>query len=78
MLALNWKGLSFVPAQVRSDFVDKVVKPLRTLASTTIDRGAILKGIFLPGTIGGFVQAAYERHLSAPPPCSTFPTNRAS
>src|SRR5215208_3758293 len=47
MLGLRWGMLNFDPAtQVSADFVERVVKPIRNLASTTIDAGAIFGGVF--------------------------------
>ncbi|HEX6529329.1 MAG TPA: patatin-like phospholipase family protein, partial [Burkholderiales bacterium] len=62
-LALAWRELSFDPARVQADFVPKVVAPLRSLASETIDADAIIGGIFLPGTISERIAAAYQKHL---------------
>jgi NTE family protein len=39
------------------------VQPIRALASKTIDEGAILGGILLPGTISDKVTEAYRKHL---------------
>jgi NTE family protein len=63
VLALAWPRLSFDVAKLQNDFVPNVVSPLRALASRTLDRNAILGGIFLPGTIGEHVAAAYDEHL---------------
>jgi NTE family protein len=62
-LALHWGKLSFDPAKVRSDFEPHVVKPIRALARHTLDVRSVLGGIFLPGTIGEKVAAAYAKHL---------------
>lgn len=59
-LALAWNDLAVGGMQTLQD---KVVAPLRRLASTTIDERSIAGGIFLPGTIGEYVAAAYKRHL---------------
>ena len=42
-------------------FEPEVVEPIRALASKTIDQGAIVGGIFLPGTISDKVIAAYRQ-----------------
>ncbi|HEX8401992.1 MAG TPA: patatin-like phospholipase family protein [Allosphingosinicella sp.] len=44
-------------------FVDHVVTPIRDLADRTLDAGAIMGGIFLPGTIGDRIADAYDDHL---------------
>ena len=46
-----------------ASFQEHVVGPLRHLAGQTIDAKAIIGGIFLPGTVGEKVAAAYDRHL---------------
>jgi NTE family protein len=64
VLAAAWSELEHVPARVQQDLVPKVVAPIRKLASTTIDRGAILTGGLLPVvTAGDRIRAAYEKHL---------------
>lgn len=60
VLALSWHHLATGGIQA---FQDKVVSPLRRLATTTIDERSIAGGIFLPGTIADHVAAAYKRHL---------------
>ena len=63
VLALKWPKLSFDAARLQIDFVSEVVNPIRTLASETIDREAIVLGLVLPGRVSDRVVAAYERHL---------------
>ena len=62
-LGLKWSGLSFDPALTTVDFVPEVVEPIRSIARHTIDRKAVLKGIFLPGSIENRVAKAYRKHL---------------
>src|SRR5690606_7304124 len=59
-LALAWSELA---AGGMAAFEARVVRPLRRLASTTIDERSIASGILLPGTIGDYVAAAYARHI---------------
>jgi NTE family protein len=63
LLGLKWHKLSFDPSRLQSDFVAEVVRPIRALASETIDAEAILLGIVLPGRVAGRVEAAYAQHL---------------
>ncbi|HEY0836998.1 MAG TPA: patatin-like phospholipase family protein [Azospirillum sp.] len=63
MLALRWRRLSFVPANVRTDFEALVVAPLRELASRTLDANAVIGGIFLPGTIAEHIARNYDDAL---------------
>lgn len=62
MLGLRWASLGFENC-VAARFETEVVAPIRKLASTTIDRGAILGGIFLPGTVADRVRNAYRKRL---------------
>ena len=61
VLALFWTQLKFQNG-VASNF-NIVVGKLRAMASTTIDMGAIIGGILLPGTISDRVAAAYDNVL---------------
>ena len=63
LLGLKWRELSFRPADLKSDFVPKVVEPLRELAGETIDEEAFILGHLLPGRVNDRVAAAYERTL---------------
>ena len=63
VLGMNWSKLSFDTAGVGQQFLQQVVTPVRALASKTIDEGAILSGIFTPGTISDKVVKAYRTHL---------------
>lgn len=63
VLALKWHRLGFDPARLQRDFVPEIVTPIRNLAGETIDRGAIVLGVALPGRVSDRVAAAYEEHL---------------
>jgi NTE family protein len=63
LLGLKWSRLSFDPARVGQDFVAELVKPIRALASTTIDIPSILSGLILPGRVSDRIKTAYEEHL---------------
>ena len=58
VLALAWPKLV-----VGGSFADLVAKPVMRLASRTIDRGAIIGGVILPGTISERVADAYDDEL---------------
>ncbi|ABD87350.1 patatin-like phospholipase family protein [Rhodopseudomonas palustris] len=62
-LGLQWSQLSFAPGTVQSEFVPKVVTPLRALASTTIDIPAVILGLLLPGGVAGRIAKAYDSAL---------------
>jgi NTE family protein len=63
VLGLKWQGLAFDGQGVSGAFEQEIVQPIRTLASKTIDEGAILGGILLPGTISDKVTEAYRKYL---------------
>lgn len=63
VLGLKWSALEFDANGVAQNLPQVFVDPLRTFAATTVDLWAILGGIFLPGTIGDRVAAAYRKHL---------------
>src|SRR5579872_2369788 len=47
VLGMNWRDLGFAPGVESSRFQTLVVAPMRKMAGTTIDEGAIFGGIFL-------------------------------
>jgi NTE family protein len=63
VLGLKWNKLSFDSSRLESDFVPEVVRPIRALASETIDAEAIVLGVVLPGRVSDRVEAAYAQHL---------------
>jgi NTE family protein len=64
MLGLQWDILRFDPETgVSPEFVERVVMPIRGLAATTIDAGAIFGGVFGPGTVSDRIIDAYREHL---------------
>ena len=62
VLALNWPKLRYDDG-VASNLEDVFVKPIRNLASKTIDKGAVFKGILLPGTISDRIAGSYRDHV---------------
>lgn len=63
VLALAWPKLSFGKEPGAADFVRLVVEPIRELADRTLDAGAIIGGIALPGTIADRIASEYREHL---------------
>lgn len=59
VLGHHWGQLAFVN-DVATRFREELVDPIRGMADHTIDVGDIVKGIFLPGTIGDRVVATYN------------------
>jgi NTE family protein len=62
VLGHRWTKLAFVN-DVATKFNEEVVATLRAMATETIDVGDVLKGIFLPGTIGDKIVASYDQLL---------------
>jgi NTE family protein len=62
VLAMNWEQLRY-DDDVATNLDEQLVQPIRGLASKTIDKGAVFKGILLPGTISDRVAGAYREHL---------------
>lgn len=60
-LALAWKDLDFRDGVARR--FDAFVDHVRAMADTTVDVGAVIGGILLPGTISDRVAQAYDRVL---------------
>lgn len=59
VLAMQWAELRQSP----DTFQILVADPLRRLADRTIDAGAIIGGLLLPGSVADRVAAAYRKHL---------------
>lgn len=74
VLGMNWKRMQFAGGQA-VDFEEKVVEPVRSLASRTLDAGAILGGLMLPGTIGDKVADAYDEYLFRGAKLTDLPTD---
>jgi len=62
-LGLRWKELNFDGNGVARHFVERLVEPVRALARRTIDEGAIIGGMLLPGSIADRVVKAYDKYL---------------
>jgi NTE family protein len=63
VLGFNWWRLEFDDNGVARNLNQQFVQPLRKLASKTIDKGAVIGGLLLPGTIANRVAGAYRKHL---------------
>ena len=74
MLGLKWGQLGFGANDVAANYVTEVVTPLRALASTTIDRASILRGLFTPGSISDRIADAYREHLFGRATLQDLPT----
>jgi NTE family protein len=44
-------------------FAEVVVDPIRRMAATTIDVGSVLRGVPLPGSVGGRIARSYDKVL---------------
>ena len=63
VLGLRWKALDFDDAGVARAFDEQLTKPIRRLAGKTIDQGAVLGGVLLPGSVADRVEKAYRTVL---------------
>jgi NTE family protein len=64
MLGRRWARLRFDAGGVAQAFTAELVAPLRGLASRTIDRASVIRGILEPRrTVAEKVAEAYRRHL---------------
>src|SRR5689334_6521436 len=63
VLGMNWRALGLAPGVESARFQDLLVAPIRQLARTTIDEGAIFGGVFLPGTVSEHVAGKYDQLL---------------
>lgn len=63
LLGLKWTRLAFDAKGISNVLEPEVVQPIRVLAGKTIDEGAILGGILLPGTVAEKVADSYRKYL---------------
>jgi NTE family protein len=62
VLAARWSRLRFADG-VAENFVDEVVAGVRALASRTLDVGAVVLGVLLPGSPANRLAGALRRHV---------------
>lgn len=65
VLGMNWAELDFDTHGVAGAFEEQVVEPIRQMASTTIDRGSVLTGLMLPGSVSSRLANRYRKTLFA-------------
>ena len=75
VLASRWSDLDFVDGVARN-FVNAVVDPVRTMASTDVDFGAVFWGSVLPGTVAERVAKAYRKNLFGDTTLQDLPDER--
>jgi NTE family protein len=63
VLGMNWSKLRFDENMVAENFEFLVANPILQLARKTIDRKAIISGIFKSGSISDKVEKAYKKYL---------------
>ena len=63
VLGMNWTALEVTQGSPSAQFTSAVIDPIRKMAATTVDEGAILGGIFLPGSISDHVADKYSTAL---------------
>src|SRR6478672_8383423 len=75
VLASRWSDLDFVDGVARN-FVNAVVDPVRKMASTDVDLGAVFWGSVLPGTVADRVAKAYRKNLFGDTTLQDLPDER--
>jgi hypothetical protein len=75
MLGPKWRWLNFSDGIARS-LVAEVIDPVRAFAHETVNVGAVLAGLFLPGSISDKVAKPIADTYLAMPRCRTCPTIR--
>jgi NTE family protein len=73
VLGLNWNQMNFNNQGI-SQNLGECVDLVRGLARVTVDAGAIVRGLLLPGSISERVAAAYDEHLFAGATLQDLPT----
>jgi NTE family protein len=63
VLGLNWNRLEFGDDGRASNLGTLLVEPIGRMASKTIDRGSILSGVFLPGSVSDRIVGHYQNVL---------------
>jgi NTE family protein len=72
LLGLRWSRLK--PSDTKTDdLMEHVVGPIRNLAGRTIDAGAVIAGLALPGNAADRVESAYRSHLYGDATLQDFP-----
>ena len=74
ILAQRWSDLDFTDGVARN-FVDTFVTPVRKMAATSVDVGAVALGSLLPGTVSERVIKAYRKHLFGKATLQDLPDN---
>lgn len=78
LLGLNWTKLTpDGSARSFANLNEMLVQPIRALASRTIDRGAIIGGTLLPGTIHDRVTGSLQRHGFGDATLADLPDDKA-
>ena len=75
-LGMRWAELEF-DAEGRASNLSIVIDKIREMGRTSIDAGAIIGGLLLPGTISQRVAAAYDRVLFDGSTTDVFPADGA-
>jgi len=73
LLGLKWDKLNVREPEVER-FKEYVVNPIRRMAAETIDRPAVLKGVFFPGSVSGYLEDYYSEYLFGGATLQDLPT----
>ena len=63
VLGLNWNRLDFDGDGRSTNFEELLVEPIKRMARKTIDRGSILSGVLLPGSVSDRIVGHYQDEL---------------
>lgn len=63
VLGLNWNRLDFDDEGRATNLSSMLVEPIQEMAGKTIDRGSILSGVFLPGSVSDRIVGHYQEVL---------------
>src|ERR1039458_7535858 len=74
VLGMKWNNLNFVE-DFATNLQTEVIAPVRKLADKTIDDGAVIGGILLPGTISERIEKAYDEVLFQGKTLQDFPSD---
>lgn len=75
VLGLKWTQLDFDSNGRATNLDALVVEPIQRMADETIDRGSVLGGLFLPGSISDRITSSYQQLLFGNATLQDLPTD---
>ena len=77
VLALAWNELAFDAHGIANGFHDKVVEPIRNLATKKLDIPAVIGSLFTADPAGEWISQAYDKHAFHEKTLSDLPARKA-